>query len=67
MLPRPGVGKIVNISSNGACRFEVFGPPAFSQKDRQESANNLDRILAMRIQSECRVDVSLTPRRVHRA
>lgn len=27
MLRREGVGKIVSISSNGACNFDVFDPP----------------------------------------
>ncbi|MGI9204864.1 MAG: SDR family NAD(P)-dependent oxidoreductase [Woeseiaceae bacterium] len=29
MLPRPGVKKIVNISSNGAYNFDVFDPPHY--------------------------------------
>ena len=29
MLARPGVKKIVNISSNGAYNFDVFDPPHY--------------------------------------
>lgn len=29
MLPRPGIKKIVNISSNGAYNFDVFDPPHY--------------------------------------
>ncbi|MCB8960186.1 MAG: SDR family oxidoreductase [Ardenticatenales bacterium] len=44
MLPRPGVKKIVNISSNGAYNFEVFDPPHY--RASKAALDNLTRHLA---------------------
>ena len=44
MLDRPGVKKIVNISSNGAYNFEVFDPPHY--RASKAALDNLTRHLA---------------------
>jgi NAD(P)-dependent dehydrogenase (short-subunit alcohol dehydrogenase family) len=46
MLPRPGVKKIVNISSNGAYNFDVFDPPHY--RSSKAALDTLTKDLARR-------------------
>jgi NAD(P)-dependent dehydrogenase (short-subunit alcohol dehydrogenase family) len=49
MLPRPGVKKIVNISSNGAYNFDVFDPPHY--RASKAAMDTLTKDLARRYAS----------------
>lgn len=46
MLPRPGIKKIVNISSNGAYNFDVFDPPHY--RSSKAALDTLTKDLARR-------------------
>lgn len=46
MLNRPGIKKIVNISSNGAYNFDVFDPPHY--RASKAALDNLTKDLARR-------------------
>ena len=46
MLPRPGIKKIINISSNGAYNFEVFDPAHY--RASKAAMDNLTKHLARR-------------------
>jgi 2-dehydro-3-deoxy-L-rhamnonate dehydrogenase (NAD+) len=50
MLPRPGIKKIVNISSNGAYNFEVFDPAHY--RASKAALDNLTKHLARRYAKE---------------
>ena len=50
MLGRPGVKKIVNISSNGAYNFDVFDPPHY--RASKAALDNLTKDLARRYAKE---------------
>ncbi len=50
MLPRPGVKKIVNISSNGAYNFDVFDPPHY--RASKAALDTLTKDLARRYARE---------------
>lgn len=50
MLGRPGVKKIVNISSNGAYNFDVFDPPHY--RASKAALDNLTKHLARRYAEE---------------
>ena len=50
MLPRPGVKKIVNISSNGAYNFDVFDPPHY--RASKAAMDTLTKDLARRYARE---------------
>lgn len=50
MLRRPGIKKIVNISSNGAYNFDVFDPPHY--RASKAALDNLTKDLARRYASE---------------
>ncbi|MEN9936481.1 MAG: hypothetical protein RLZZ387_3060 [Chloroflexota bacterium] len=50
MLPRPGVKKIVNISSNGAYNFDVFDPAHY--RASKAALDNLTKHLARRYARE---------------
>jgi NAD(P)-dependent dehydrogenase (short-subunit alcohol dehydrogenase family) len=50
MLPRPGVKKIVNISSNGAYNFDVFDPAHY--RASKAALDNLTKHLARRYAKE---------------
>ena len=50
MLPRPGIKKIVNISSNGAYNFDVFDPPHY--RASKAALDNLTKDLARRYATE---------------
>ncbi len=46
MLSRPGVKKIINVSSNGAYNFDVFDPPHY--RASKAAMDNLTKDLARR-------------------
>ncbi len=50
MLPRPGIKKIVNISSNGAYNFEVFDPAHY--RASKAAMDNLTKHLARQYASQ---------------
>ena len=50
MLPRPGIKKIVNISSNGAYNFDVFDPAHY--RASKAALDNLTKHLARRYAKE---------------
>ena len=50
MLERPGIKKIVNISSNGAYNFDVFDPPHY--RASKAAMDTLTKDLARRYASE---------------
>ena len=50
MLPRPGIKKIINISSNGAYNFEVFDPAHY--RASKAAMDNLTKHLARRYARE---------------
>ena len=50
MLARPGIKKIVNISSNGAYNFDVFDPAHY--RASKAALDNLTKHLARRYASE---------------
>lgn len=59
MLPRPGVKKIVNISSNGAYNFDVFDPPHY--RASKAAMDTLTKDLARRYARERITANSLAP------
>ncbi len=59
MLARPGVKKIVNISSNGAYNFDVFDPPHY--RASKAAMDTLTKDLARRYAREKIVANSLAP------
>jgi 2-dehydro-3-deoxy-L-rhamnonate dehydrogenase (NAD+) len=59
MLPRPGVKKIVNISSNGAYNFDVFDPAHY--RASKAALDNLTRHLARHYARERIAVNSLAP------
>jgi 2-dehydro-3-deoxy-L-rhamnonate dehydrogenase (NAD+) len=59
MLPRPGVRKIVNISSNGAYNFDVFDPPHY--RASKAAMDTLTKDLARRYAREKIAVNSLAP------
>jgi 2-dehydro-3-deoxy-L-rhamnonate dehydrogenase (NAD+) len=59
MLPRPGVKKIVNISSNGAYNFDVFDPPHY--RASKAAMDTLTKDLARRYARDRITANSLAP------
>ena len=59
MLPRPGVKKIVNISSNGAYNFDLFDPAHY--RASKAALDNLTKHLARRYASDSIAVNSIAP------
>lgn len=59
MLPRPGIKKIVNVSSNGAYNFDVFDPAHY--RASKAALDNLTKHLARRYAAEGIVVNSIAP------
>ncbi|MEM7347716.1 MAG: SDR family oxidoreductase [Chloroflexota bacterium] len=59
MLPRPGIKKIINISSNGAYNFEVFDPAHY--RTSKAAVDTMTKHLARRYANEGIVINSIAP------